>query len=271
MWAAFYHAVPVNPRSGPPPSATEAIASGDPRAIKALYTHLGDQLWDTYGRGAEATPVFSLPETLPVVMDQMGALTGLILDAGCGPNPAASIALAAHPDRRVISLDFAHGIVRLARTVADATGASILGVVGDVEHLPFRAGAFDGLVCDDTIEHLPEDGVGVAELARVTRGGGRLVLATPNRHNARILRRRLRDRLAGQRLPIEAYFLTDCHLREYTWREFTGLVAAHATVVGRAGVGWTGGWKSRLASRLTRLPAGRRLGAMIVLVAEPPN
>lgn len=237
--------------------------------MKALYTDLGEQLWTNYGDDAGATPVFSLPETLPVVMERMAGVTGVILDAGCGPNPAASIALADHPDRRVVSLDFAHGTVRLARIIATAAGVSILGVAGDVERLPFRAGAFDGLVCDDTIEHLPDDSIGVAELARVTRSRGRLVLATPNRHNARILRQRLRDRLAGRRLPLRSYFLTDCHLREYTWPEFTRLVAAHTTVVGRAGVGWTGGWKSRLASSLTRLPAGRRLGAMIVLVGEP--
>jgi len=259
----------MNPRSGPPPSAPEVIASGDPRAVKALYTDLGDRLWTAYGGDAAAAPVFSLPETLPVVIPQMDGVTGVILDAGCGPNPTASIALAAHPDRRVISLDFAHGTVRLARIIATAAGVSILGVAGDVERLPFRARAFDGLVCDDTIEHLPDDSTGVAELARVTRSGGRLVLATPNRHNARILRQRLRDRLAGRRMPLQSYFLTDCHIREYTWGEFARLVAGHTTVVGRAGVGWTGGWKSRLATTVARLPAGRRLGAMIVLVAEP--
>lgn len=250
-------------------SAGEAIASDDPRAVKSLYTDLGEDLWDTYGAAAADTPVFSLPETEPVVTAQMVEVKGVVLDAGCGPNPSVSIALAARSGRHVVGLDLALGTVRLARALADDAGVPIVGVVGDVEQLPFRSDAFDGVVCDDTIEHLPDDAGGVSELARVVRAGGRLVLATPNRHNARILRQRLKDRLAGRRLPLEAYFLTGCHLREYTWREFTQLVAAHATVVGRAGVGWTGGWKSRLASRLIRLPVGRRLGAMIVLVAEP--
>ena len=75
----------------------------------------------------------------------------------------------------------------------------MLGVVGDVERLPFRSHAFDALVCDDTIEHLPDDRRGVSELASVVRPGGMLVIATPNRYSLQIVWRKLRDRLASRR------------------------------------------------------------------------
>jgi ubiquinone/menaquinone biosynthesis C-methylase UbiE len=192
-----------------------------------------------------------------------------VLDAGCGPNPELSVRLAADSSRTVVSLDIGWGTVEVAREVGARRGARLLGVVGDLERLPFRDGAFPSVACDDTIEHVPDDVAGVAELARVLRGGGRAVLATPNRQDLRVLRAKLRDALHGARKPAAAYYCSNSHLREYTWEEFETLVGASFSIRARHAVGWDRGWKSRLATELLRVSGARRVSQMIVLEVEP--
>jgi len=270
---------PPGRSSAPPPPAgegvfdrhgdqtVEALRSGSSNEIKQLYVDLGRDLADAFQDDPTSVPVLSAPETAPVVLRQLRA-RGRILDAGCGPNPVASIH-AAEQGATVVSLDIGHGTVQLARAVAEHEGVRLLPIVADVERLPFVDRAFDGVVCDDTIEPLPDDRAGVAELSRVVRVGGQMILATPNRWNARIVRAKLRDRLRGDRRPRSAYYVVSSHLREYTWREFDHLLAHDVRVRARTGVGWTGGRKARIASALVRRGPLRRLSQMIVLDAEP--
>lgn len=46
--------------------------------------------------------------------------------------------------------------------------------------LPFRNGAFDTVLCFETVEHFPRPARLISELGRVTRPGGSLILTTPN-------------------------------------------------------------------------------------------
>jgi SAM-dependent methyltransferase len=56
---------------------------------------------------------------------------------------------------------------------------SRLHAVADLEKLPFRGDAFDGCINVVTLEHVKEPAAVVAEMARVLRPGGRLLLVTP--------------------------------------------------------------------------------------------
>ncbi len=51
--------------------------------------------------------------------------------------------------------------------------------VARVEHLPFPDGTFDLVTCLDVVEHTPDDRATLAELRRVTRPGGLLVVTVP--------------------------------------------------------------------------------------------
>lgn len=79
------------------------------------------------------------------------------------------------------------------------TVASIRELVGSDAHLvdpsrlPFRDGEFDRVVIVDMLEHVTDETAFVAELARVTRPGGRLVVNTPNLKRTAL--RRLRHAL----------------------------------------------------------------------------
>jgi SAM-dependent methyltransferase len=242
----------------------------DERAIKDLYVELGADFWEQAVNGDLAqVPVLSAPETLPVVVEGLRTAEGSILDAGCGPNPAVGIELALDARRTVVVLDLGWGMVRTATEIAKHRGVTLHGVAGDLEHLPFRDGAFDGLVCDDTIEHVPDDVAGVAELARVMRPGGRALLATPNRWSAAVIVAKARDLIRRRLGPARDYYVASSHLREYTWRAFESLVDPFFELERRRPVGWIDGRRRRALTRFLGQPGFYRVSQMIVVECRP--
>lgn len=243
------------------------LPQGDPDAVKRLYVHLGEDLEAAFGADPSTAPRLSYPETAQVVADAVPGTARLVLDAGCGPDPGVGTLLAQRQGTVVVVLDIGLGTVRLARAKAALAGTPLLAVVGDVERLPFRDGVFDAVVCDDTIEHLPDDAEGLRQLRRVCVPGGTVVVATPNRWSAQVLVRRLRDLRARRRRPRSHYYAAESHLREYTWTELARLSrGAGLRVVARRTVDWSGGGRRRLASTLTRSAPGRQVSRMLVMV-----
>lgn len=241
-----------------------ALRSHDPTAIKQAYAEFGEYLADDL-RPGDTPPVLSFPETAPAVAGAVPDEAVVVLDAGCGPVPVA-IRLA-RPGRRLIVLDISHGMVRLARESSARVGVEVIGVVGDVEGLPFRARSLPALVCDDTIEHLHDDRLAVSELARVLEGGGTAVVATPNRHGLGVLARKAADRLRGRRRDPKAYYAAASHLREYTVAELQRLVAGHFSPVRAVTVGWEGSYlRRRAASAIVRKGPMARFSKVVILV-----
>lgn len=243
-----------------------ALQSGDPDAVRGLYKALGEDLADAWD-GDDDPPQLSYPETPEAVGRLLEGSTGPLLDAGCGPNPQASVR-AGRDGRLVVGMDIGHGMVRLARAAAQRAGVDFVGVVADLEHLPFRDGVFGSVVCDDTIEHVPDDRAGLAELGRVTRPGGRIALATPNRVRLDVLAARLRDRRRGIRRAPRAYFAAESHLREYTWTSLESRLPSTLRVRARGQVPWSGSRRRRLATRLTALPGARRWARVVLVLLE---
>lgn len=249
----------------------EAVArilpTGDAQAIKKLYVELGASL-DEAIRELDA-PALSYPETAPAVVNLLQGTNGPVLDAGCGPNPVPTLELGAS-GRLIVGVDIGLGMVALARRSAMRAGVDFLGVVADLEQLPFADGTFPAVVCDDTIEHVPDDGAGAAEVVRVTADGGRAVIATPNRHRLDVLARRARDLLQGRRQPSSHYFAVASHLREYTWRQLEGLVSPWGSVSARGHVPWSrADVVGRIANRITRWPLFRRVGRVVLIAVTP--
>jgi SAM-dependent methyltransferase len=52
-------------------------------------------------------------------------------------------------------------------------------VAGDARELPFSSGLFDRIIAAEVLEHIPEDRVVIAELARVLRPGGTMAVTVP--------------------------------------------------------------------------------------------
>jgi SAM-dependent methyltransferase len=95
------------------------------------------------------------------------------LDVGTG---AGALALALAPlVREVVGVDRVPELLALARDRAAAfTNVTIVG--GDAEHLSFESGSFDLACTLRTLHHVPRPELVLAELVRVTRRGGRLLV-----------------------------------------------------------------------------------------------
>lgn len=115
---------------------------------------------------------------LDVVFDECLAETplagALTLDAGCGYGLFS--AAAAGRGATVVSLDIGARLV--ARAIARAGGR---GLVGDACQLGLRDACFDLVISSEMLEHTGAPARALAELARVLKIGGVLVLTTPNR------------------------------------------------------------------------------------------
>jgi ubiquinone/menaquinone biosynthesis C-methylase UbiE len=101
-----------------------------------------------------------------------------VLDAGCGTG-ADVIALARRlpPGGLGVGVDVSAEAIARARAQALAEGVSARFVRADIGALPFPTASFDGVRADRVLQHAAELDVAVAELVRVTRPGGAMVVS----------------------------------------------------------------------------------------------
>ncbi len=86
--------------------------------------------------------------------------------------------LVAQRGAAVIGVDIAEGMLEAARANAKAAGLSIEYRLGDAEELPFADGKFDAVVSTCGVMFASRQEAAAAELARVSRKGGRIALTT---------------------------------------------------------------------------------------------
>lgn len=130
------------------------------------------ELWsadpDGWARSAESR----LRELYAAVLELLAPLRAArLLDAGCGTGLFA--ALAAERGAEVHGLDAAPALVEYARR--RVPGAEF--VVGDIGALPFADRTFDAVTALNSLLYASDPPHALAELARVTAPGGRVVLS----------------------------------------------------------------------------------------------
>jgi SAM-dependent methyltransferase len=104
---------------------------------------------------------------------------GAAADVGCGTGRALpALRDAVGPDGIVIGLELTPQMLAQAAAAGWASSASLL-LLADARRLPFASASVDALFAAGLINHLPDKPSALAELARVTRPGGLLILFHP--------------------------------------------------------------------------------------------
>lgn len=146
------------------PRPTGAAGRSSDYRVGVRRRGVGDLL---AGRVVSTGSVFS---TLLIASAIEGAADSVqverLVDVGCGDSPYRSMVR----HRRYVGID---------RSPSAPPGEI---VVADAASLPLRDAMSDGVLCTEVIEHVADERVLLAELARVAAPGGRLVLSSPFVH-----------------------------------------------------------------------------------------
>lgn len=158
----------------PPQSFQAGWAAIDQTSDPTAYI----RFMDNYRRGKSD----SAPEQYKPIFDLLAAQEGeTILDVGCGTGGAVR-ALAPQVGHcgRVIGIDASITMIAEAEKRSAGLTLPIEYRVADAHALPFPDNSFDGCYADGVFEILPDPRRALAEMMRVLRPGGRLVIPAPD-------------------------------------------------------------------------------------------
>ncbi|HEY7387519.1 MAG TPA: class I SAM-dependent methyltransferase [Bryobacteraceae bacterium] len=96
-----------------------------------------------------------------------------VADVGCGKGRFARIVKDRHPSASVVALD-------LAEAMLTRVPKGIERVAGSMTALPLATGSFDAAYATESLEHAVDIPAAIAELARIVRRGGRIVVIDKN-------------------------------------------------------------------------------------------
>jgi ubiquinone/menaquinone biosynthesis C-methylase UbiE len=151
-------------------------------------------------------------ETARSLIGSLPTLTGdTVLEPGCGAGRLTPfLSRAAGDGGRVISHDISSRMIHLARNREDCPNATFWKA--SVHDLPLPDDSVNFVICFNCFHNFDAPGLAVREIARVLRGGGRMVVAFTEkmveREGAIFMPV---DRLNGRRIPLaEFIFIMQC-------------------------------------------------------------
>lgn len=161
-------------------------------------------------------------------LDLLGSVDGLdVLDLGCGDGVLASTL--ARRGARVTGLDADPRMLAAARRRAKAESVELNLVQGRAEAPPFPDGSFDCIVAVTVLCFVGEADRAIAELARVIRPGGRVVIGELSRWSLWAAIRRIRG-WVGASTWKAARFRTSGELRSLLERHGLAVTETHGAI-----------------------------------------
>ncbi|MGV9723388.1 methyltransferase domain-containing protein [Nocardia beijingensis] len=107
------------------------------------------------------------------------------LDIGAGTgSEVLELARRVGPDGEAVGVDPNPAMLAVAGARAEAAGVPARLVEGTAYHLPFPDASFDAVRCERVYQHLDDPAAVTAEIARVLRPGGRVLLIDSDWHTA---------------------------------------------------------------------------------------
>lgn len=139
-------------------------------AHRIQYEKGGDSMRRVFGDAEAARKYYGRYVHFAVTVRPAGG--SRLLDLGCGNGWSSELLHAEGFD--VTGLEVTSEA--FSRPAADG----LRFVVGSAESIPFADGHFDAVSSYQVLEHVPDPAVALLEMVRVTRGGGRILVAGPN-------------------------------------------------------------------------------------------
>ena len=132
-----------------------------------------------------------------------------VLDVGCGTGVLFPLLLEAlNGTGRIVALDISGGMLRRAQ----AKGYPVECMQSDAQSLPLRDQTFDWVICNAVFPHFPHKLRALAEIRRVLKDGGRLVIChTASREVINELHRSIGGVVAHDTIP------PDDEMRRLLW------------------------------------------------------
>jgi ArsR family transcriptional regulator len=174
-------------------SADEPIARADHARLKEVL-RLRKESFANHGDGPQLVPGRSWAAWARALGHLLPALD--VADLGCGEGYLTIEA--AGWARRVIAVDRSADVLARAQALARRRGVSnILWQQGDFERVPLADDTVDVTLLSQALHHAAAPAAALAECARITRAGGRVLVLDLRRHDETWVRDRLGDRWLG--------------------------------------------------------------------------
>jgi ubiquinone/menaquinone biosynthesis C-methylase UbiE len=168
---------PPLPSVGGASAPLHNATKGTTMSITASYTELRDKqqkVWSSGDYNKIAAITVPLSEHL---VDHIGVGEGSrVLDVATGTGHAALAA--ARRSAVVTGIDYVPALLDIARRRADAEDLAVDFAQADAENLPYADGSFDFVLSAIGVMFAADHGQAAKELARVTRPGGRIGVAS---------------------------------------------------------------------------------------------
>jgi ubiquinone/menaquinone biosynthesis C-methylase UbiE len=236
-----------------------------------LYSRTDPVLEEVSFRQRRDFTIAQILETVPA--------GGRVLDLGCGTGPVVAELRRLGFD--CVGLDYSQDMLEFAKQRLRASGLDDSQILqGDCRHTPFPDARFDAVVCLGVISYVENYEVVLAEIRRILKPGGVLVVSFRNRFNPVLsdpvsVAKQIVKRLIGRReygtytigqFLDHRIFLRKVSALDYRFLSFRGIGFGPFRVAGRAVCGELA--SVRLSRGLESVLRGLRMNAIARWMAD---